>query len=1051
MLIAALVTALFAAPVDAAPDAAAQKATNFRVLVFSKTAGFRHDSIPTGIATIQELGRENGFVAVPTEDATVFNDDNLSQYAAVIFLSTTGDVLNADQQAAFERYVQGGGGFMGIHAAADTEYEWPFYGELVGSYFQSHPAIQQATVKVADRVHPSTKHLDDRWVRTDEWYDYRANPRGDVHVLATLDETTYQNGSMGSDHPIAWCQDFQGGRSWYTGGGHTKESYGEVDFRKHLLGGLKWAAGDVAGDCGATVESNYEKVTLNDEPGEPMGLTVLPDGRVLHTTRPGQVRMHDPETQTNSVIAEFDLYTHDEEGLQSIAIDPNFAKNKWVYLYYSPPQDTPVDDPSTPGVNEGNAPDEGTQADWDRFKGDIFLSRFKLNGNELDLASEQLILKVPVDRGICCHVGGHIDFDGDGNLLLSTGDDTNPFASQGSTPIDERPERNPAYDAQRTAANTNDLRGKLLRIHVNADGSYTSPKGNLFQGDGEDKTRPEIYAMGMRNPFRMAVDRETDAVYLADYSPDAGQPDPARGPAGQGKWTVIREAGNYGWPYCATAELPYVDFDFATGESGAPFDCAAPVNESPHNTGVRELPAVEQPDVWYSFGASTSFPELGTGGVGPMGGPAYDFDKNLRSETKFPEYWDGVPLFYEWTRDYVKEFRLDDDGNLLKINPFLPSTVFDNPMDMEFGPDGSLYVLEYGDGFFSENPDAQLARIDYVKGKRRPIAQASATPTSGQAPLAVQFSSDGSSDPDPGDSIRFEWDFQGDGTVDSTDANPTFTYTQNGVYEAGLTVTDSSGKTAVDTETITVGNTAPTVTIEAPVDGGFFEFGDQVAFSVSAEDPEDTTIDCANMEVSFILGHDEHGHPLSTATGCEGVIQTVSDGGHGDDADLFGVISATYTDMGAGGVPALSGTDEVILQPKRKQAEHFTTNQGVQTETTGDTQGGGLNIGFIDHGDHVSFQPMNLQNITSLNYRVASAGTGGRVEIHVDSPDGPVISTSPQIPVTGGWQTYTDVSAPVTDPGGTHELFFVFVNNPGDSGLFNINWIDFVGQGVSVE
>ena len=280
--------------------------------------------------------------------------------------------------------------------------------------------------------------------------------------------------------------------------------------------------------------SSFQKVTLNDRPGEPMSLAVLPDLRVLHTARTGQVRIHNPRTGLNTLAAEVPIYQHDEEGLQGIAIDPNFSRNHWVYLYYSPPLDTPVDDPSTPEVNEGDAPFEGTEADFARFRGVLRLSRFKLVGDELDLSTEQQIIDVAADRGICCHVGGQIDFDGRGNLFLSTGDDTNPFFSDGYAPLDDRPGRNPAFDARRSAANTNDLRGKLLRIRVKPGGGYTVPEGNLFR-PGTPRTRPEIYAMGLRNPFRFSVNRTNGDVYMADYSPDAPVPNPLRGPAGHGR------------------------------------------------------------------------------------------------------------------------------------------------------------------------------------------------------------------------------------------------------------------------------------------------------------------------------------------------------------------------------------------------------------------------------------------------------------------------------------------------------------------------------------
>ena len=225
---------------------------SFKVLVFSKTEGFRHSSIPAGIVAIEQLGNENGFIVEATEDASLFNLENLQQFNAVIFLSTTGDVLNTDQQDAFERYIRNGGGFVGIHAASDTaasdtEYNWSWYGELVGAYFDSHPAIQTATIEVADRIHPSTMHLPEYWERTDEWYNYTENPRGKVHVLATLDESSYSGGNMGYDHPIAWMHEFDGGRSWYTGGGHTDKSYSVPDFLKHILGGIMYASGDIKG------------------------------------------------------------------------------------------------------------------------------------------------------------------------------------------------------------------------------------------------------------------------------------------------------------------------------------------------------------------------------------------------------------------------------------------------------------------------------------------------------------------------------------------------------------------------------------------------------------------------------------------------------------------------------------------------------------------------------------------------------------------------------------------------------------------------------------
>ncbi len=911
-IVAGLVAALSA--VFALPSVAAA-APKFKVLVFSKTAGFRHDSIETGVARVKQLGTANNFAVDATEDATAFKAANLRNYDAVIFLSTTGDVLNDAQQAAFENYIADGGGYMGVHSAADTEYDWKFYGNLVGAYFKGHPAIQEATIKVADKLHPATKGLPDRWTRTDEWYDYRTNPRGDVHVLATLDEKSYTGATMGADHPITWCQEYGGGRSFYTGLGHTKESYGEPAFQRLLLGGIRYAAGNKSADCGATVESRFQKVTLNDFPIEGMGIATLPEGRVLMTERKGRVMLHDPATGLNTVAAKLDVYQHDEEGVQSIAIDPNFKQNNWVYIYHSlPTGNTPVDDPATPTVNEGDAPFDGTAADFAKFKGVVRLSRYKMTGDTINLDSEQQILDVPVDRGLCCHVGGHIDFDSQGNLYLSTGDDTNPFESDGYAPLDDRPGRNPGFDARRSAGNTNDLRGKVLRIKPKAGGGYEIPAGNLFP-QGAPKTRPEIYLMGLRNPFRIAVNRTNDDLYVADYSPDANKPDPVRGPDGKGKWFVARGPGNYGWPYCATDQLPYQDYDFATKTSSGAFNCAAPVNDSPYNTGLRDLPAVKHPDVWFGYGASTEFPELGTGGIGPMAGPAYQFKKNSTSRIKWPQYYDNVPLFYEWTRDYVKEMRLDDSGNLLKINPVLPSFTFDNPMDIEFGDDGALYTLEYGTGYFVTLPEAQLARIDYVRGNRTPVVKVAADKTqSDTAPLTVQFSSAGTNDPD-GDRLTYEWDFDADGTFDSTAANPSHTYATAGVYNATLKVTDRTGRSASAEVQIIVGNARPTIEFVKPVAGQAFQFGDTVQVEVTVTD--DQEVDCTKVQLSYILGHDTHGHPISSTTGCTGQFVTTAGGHDPATQNLRAVFAASYTDAGpeGDGEGALTGNAEITLTP----------------------------------------------------------------------------------------------------------------------------------------
>lgn len=213
-----------------------------RVLVFSKTKGFRHASIGTGRLAIMKLGEENGFTVDTTEDASWFTDKSLKKYAAVIFLNTTGDILDDAEQTAFEHYIKSGGGFVGVHSATDTEYGWEWYGKLVGAYFMGHPKIQQAKLIVQDSTNISTKHLPREWVRTDEWYNFK-NLNNQVHVLMLIDEKSYQGGKNGDYHPMAWYHDFEGGRAFYTELGHTDESYSDPNYLKHLLGGIRYAMG----------------------------------------------------------------------------------------------------------------------------------------------------------------------------------------------------------------------------------------------------------------------------------------------------------------------------------------------------------------------------------------------------------------------------------------------------------------------------------------------------------------------------------------------------------------------------------------------------------------------------------------------------------------------------------------------------------------------------------------------------------------------------------------------------------------------------------------
>src|SRR5664279_762577 len=212
---------------------------NPKILVFCKTAGYHHSSIAVGIVAIQKLGAENKFDVDTSTDATKINPENLKQYKAVVFLSTTGDILNEEQQEAFKKYIEGGGGFMGIHAATDCEYDWPWYGNLVGAYFRGHPAQQTATLNIVDTKNPSTQHLPNPWIRKDEWYSFKWMTTG-LHELIAIDEKSYDLGKIApmGHHPMAWYHEYDGGRSFYTELGHTEESFADPLYLQHILGGI---------------------------------------------------------------------------------------------------------------------------------------------------------------------------------------------------------------------------------------------------------------------------------------------------------------------------------------------------------------------------------------------------------------------------------------------------------------------------------------------------------------------------------------------------------------------------------------------------------------------------------------------------------------------------------------------------------------------------------------------------------------------------------------------------------------------------------------------
>ena len=838
-----------------------KRSGNPHVLVFTKTTAFRHSSIPNGIAAIINLGHENGFDVDTTENADVFIDDTLKKYAAVIFLNTTGDVLNYKQETAFERYIQAGGGFVGVHSATDTEYDWGWYGRLVGAYFNGHPKPQRAKFIIKDKDFAATKFFTDTvWQRTDELYNFKKlNP--DVHVLITIDENSYEGGTNGVFHPMSWYHDFDGGRAFYTELGHTEESYSEPNYLKHLLGGIQYAIGD-----NSELEYRKAKAQLPPEEDrftktqlvqgtffEPTEMTILPNLDIMVIQRRGEILLYNHETKNVKQVGHLNVYwkasapgVNAEEGLLGLCKDPNYKKDHWVYMYYSP-ADT--------SVNR--------------------LSRFTFENDSIDVASEKIILQLYSQREICCHTGGSIAFGPDGLLYLSSGDNSTPFdeprvkyVNNGFAPLNDLP-GHINYDARRSAGNTNDLRGKILRIRVKDDGTYEIPEGNLFP-KGTDKTKPEIYVMGDRNPYRISVDQKNSYLYWGEVGPDANNDSfETRGPRGYDEVNQARKAGYFGWPLFVGNNYPYHAYDYATGKSGPLFDAAHPVNDSRNNTGLRELPPAQPAFIWYPYGASPDFPEVGTGGRNAMAGPVYYTDM-FPKETRLPDYYNGKLFIYEWIRGWIKAVTMLPNGDFDKMEPFMEHIKLFNCIDMEVGPDGRLYLLEYGTGWFVKNPEAGLSRIDYNGGNIAPkIAGIHVDKTSGILPFTVKATVD-ANDPEK-EKLTYIWDIGNGTTKETTSPELDHTYTTAGDYKISVEVKDAKGALS-KSEAIDVyaGNEAPSVTIR--LTGGnksFYMPGAPISYSVNIKDNDTSRVDPANLYVSvdYIQGFAQASKPLGHQQG----------------------------------------------------------------------------------------------------------------------------------------------------------------------------------------
>ncbi len=545
---------------------------------------------------------------------------------------------------------------------------------------------------------------------------------------------------------------------------------------------------------------------------EPMMFEVLADGSVIIIERQGAIKKWDASEATMKTVGKLEIFNESEQGLVGMTLDPNFSTNHWLYLYYAPKE----------------------------AKG-FELTRWTLEKDTLLASFKKTVLEVPSNRTNTSHTGGGMTWDKEGNLYLTVGNNTsNSLYSQ----TDEREGRE-KFDDQRGAANTNDLRGKILRIHPEPDGTYTIPKGNLFS-DGTEKTRPEIFVMGNRNPWRISVDNKTGFVYWGEVGPDADS-DTEKGPMGYDELNQARKPGFFGWPYFIGENQAYPMYDYIHEKLGAKQDPKHPSNHSVNNTGLIELPEAQPAFISYPYRPSEKFPLVGSSSRCAIGGPMFHRDDFKNPIRPFPAYYEGKWLAADLSRFWIMAITINEKGDYVSMERFVPNYHPRQPIDMKFGPTGDLYVLEYGGNTANSGLESRLVRIEYNAGNRKPVVHSTADRRGAALPANFHLSAKGSIDFD-GDKLSYKWKVTKEDTkqeVQPTDAlteEASLQLTEAGVYLAELTVSDDKGLSNSQTLKLIAGNEPPDVRMKVEGNQYFFFPEDNINYEVTVVDKEDGSI-----------------------------------------------------------------------------------------------------------------------------------------------------------------------------------------------------------------
>lgn len=968
------------------------------------------------------------------QNPIMVREDTLKNYHALVLIGSSIDTLDHRQQRDVERFVWAGGVVVGISLSTKYQRKWPWMEQMLMAFqTDSSKSGASSSTEIPEVVEYAV------WQQNDGAGSIcLLNPQTPVDVPAIVKNI----------HQIV---------------GDIKDlDYTEVN---HIQ---------------VPSADRFSDTILVDQLNEPIELEILNNGDVLFIERRGSIKYFSKTSQETRTLAVLKVNHSQSNGLNGLALDPDFEQNRLVYLSYTPPNDLYHQ----------------------------HISSFILSPDEFLLDTEKIIMKIPIDARDGNHAENALEFDNEGNLYIGMGDFTRE--PTGYAAIDER-KGNEHSDAQRTASNSNDYRGKILRIHPQPDGTYIIPDHNLFPKDGSEG-RPEIYIMGCRNPYRFSIDPVSNHLFWGDIGPDAGK-DSLRGPRGYDEINQTNKAGFYGWPYLVADNKPYRDYDYEAQKIGEPFNPAGPINNSPNNTGIRQLPPSRPAILWYPYDNTFEFPYMGNGGMNIMAGPLYRFNAFPATENKLPEYYDGKLFIYDWVRNWIRAVTLDEKFQVVAVEPFLEQMTFAKPIDMKISADGSLYILEYGSTGYAANKDARIRHIQYAKGNRPPQAHIKSDKTAGATPLTINLSAEGSFDPDNDDSLQFSWQFEGEKTR-KTGREVQHVYMKSGIYYPTLRVTDQHGASSESRVEIKVGNALPEISLEIEGNQSFYWGVDTLNYQIKVEDQEDGSLedgsidtDKVKVEFSFLPSKNTSsssmettvegitkGESLVTESGClschttysksvgpsyleisqryddsdknvDLLAEVITNGGRGNWLGNFsmpahphltkeqarnivayifsvkghdstinlpvkGAIVTNQHNSEIGGnyllkvtyTDAGAGPIEPIEQSTTFVFRHHQVNPVTCDDYKGVVMETGNSAVFIDKSSYLKFKKLDLSGIRKIVFN-AKAGEKGELTLRLDAPDGPVIG---KYAINDPKDEWREIKTSIKASSALHDLYFVY-------------------------